>query len=82
MDYVEDPHRMIERILAVTSGKAFISFPVAGGVLGWQRKLRYKQRCPLYLYGEGQLRDIFRRYRDVRVSIEPAARDFFVTLSV
>ena len=82
MDYVEDPHKVIERILAVTAGKAFISFPVAGGVLGWQRKLRYRSRCPLYLYTEDRLRDIFRRYRDVRVSIEPAARDFFVTLSV
>ena len=82
MDYVEDPHKVIERILAVTAGKAFISFPVAGGVLGWPRKLRYRSRCPLYLYTEDRLRDIFRRYRDVRVSIEPAARDFFVTLSV
>ena len=82
MDYVEDPHTVIERIIAVTGSKAFISFPVAGGVLGWQRKLRYKQRCPLYLYDEARLRDIFRRYRDVRFEIAPAARDFFVTLSV
>jgi 2-polyprenyl-3-methyl-5-hydroxy-6-metoxy-1,4-benzoquinol methylase len=82
MDYVEDPHRIIDRILDVTASKAFISFPVEGGLLGWQRKLRYKQRCPLYMYGEDRLRDIFRRYRDVRVQIEPAARDFFVTLSV
>lgn len=82
MDYVEEPRRMIDRILEVTAGKAFISFPVAGGLLGWQRKLRYRQRCPLYLYSEGRLRDIFRPYRDVRVAIEPASRDFFVTITV
>jgi len=82
MDYVEEPHKVIDRVISVTSAKAFISFPVAGGLLGWQRRLRYRQRCPLYLYSEGRLRDIFRRYRDVRVTIEPAARDFFVTLSV
>lgn len=82
MDYVEEPSRMIDRIVEVTAAKAFISFPVAGGLLGWQRKLRYKQRCPLYLYTEARLRDIFRPYRDVRVSIEPASRDFFVTIAV
>jgi len=82
MDYVEEPRRMIDRILEVTSGKAFISFPVDGGLLAWQRKIRYKQRCPLYLYSEGRLRDIFRPYRDVRVAIEPASRDFFVTISI
>jgi 2-polyprenyl-3-methyl-5-hydroxy-6-metoxy-1,4-benzoquinol methylase len=82
MDYVEDPRRMIDRILDVTSGKAFISFPVNGGLLAWQRKLRYRQRCPLYMYDEAGLRDLFRSYRDVRVSIEPAARDFFVTITV
>lgn len=82
MDYVEEPHAVLERILAVTAGKAFISFPVDGGLLAWQRKLRYRQRCPLYMYSEGRLRDIFRRYRDVRVEIQPAARDFFVTITV
>jgi hypothetical protein len=82
MDYVEEPRRMIDRILEVTSGNAFISFPVDGGLLAWQRKIRYKQRCPLYLYSEGRLRDIFRPYRDVRVAIEPASRDFFVTISI
>jgi 2-polyprenyl-3-methyl-5-hydroxy-6-metoxy-1,4-benzoquinol methylase len=82
MDYVEEPRTVIDRILEVTSGKAFISFPVAGGVLAWQRKLRYRQRCPLYLYSEARLRDLFRPYREVRVEIEPAARDFFVTITV
>lgn len=82
MDYVEEPSRVIDRILEVTSGKAFVSFPVDGGVLAWQRKLRYRQRCPLYLYSEARLRDIFRAYRQVRVEIEPTARDFFVTITV
>ena len=82
MDYVEDPHKLIDRVLEVTSSKAFVSFPVAGGVLAWQRKLRYRQRCPLYLYDEARLQDIFRRYRDARFEIQPAARDFFVTISV
>lgn len=82
MDYVEEPRKVIDRIVALTARKAFISFPVAGGLLAWQRKLRYRQRCPLYMYDEARMRDIFRPYRDVRVQIEPAARDFFVTLSV
>jgi SAM-dependent methyltransferase len=81
MDYVAEPRRMIDKILELTAVKSFISFPLDGGLLAWQRKLRYRQRCPLYMYSEASLRDLFRSYRDMRVSIEPAARDFFVTIT-
>src|SRR5579863_241715 len=50
MDYVPDPRPVVERVLSLTRSKAFFSFPVEGGVLGWQRKLRYRDRCDLFLY--------------------------------
>ena len=52
MDYIEQPAKVIDKVLAVTSKKAFFSFPVGGGILAWQRKQRYKNRCKLFLYTE------------------------------
>ena len=44
MDYVKEPETVINRVLEVISRRAFFSFPVDGGVLAWQRKLRYRNR--------------------------------------
>jgi SAM-dependent methyltransferase len=80
MDYVADPKPLLEKIISMTGRRAFISFPRSGGLLAWQRKLRYRSRCPLYLYSEPQIRNLVRGLEDVSVQIEPIARDFFVTL--
>lgn len=81
MDYMPDPENVVAKVLSLTRGKAFFSFPVAGGVLGWQRKLRYQKRCDLFLYSEPQLREIFAKFPQAQATIEPISRDFFVTLS-
>lgn len=83
MDYVADAAETIAKIVSLTSRRAFLSFPAAGGVLGWQRKLRYRyqHRCELFLYTEDQLRTLFSRFRDVRTTIVPISRDYFVTVS-
>jgi 2-polyprenyl-3-methyl-5-hydroxy-6-metoxy-1,4-benzoquinol methylase len=47
MDYVAEPRTFLARVLSVTKSRAFFSFPVAGGLLAWQRKIRYQRRCPL-----------------------------------
>jgi 2-polyprenyl-3-methyl-5-hydroxy-6-metoxy-1,4-benzoquinol methylase len=78
MDYVEDAGAAVRRILSLTRGKAFFSFPVAGGLLGWQRELRYKSRCALYMYTEERVREAFAG-TGADVKIERIARDFFVT---
>jgi SAM-dependent methyltransferase len=80
MDYMQDPRKVIEKVLSLTTSKAFFSFPAAGGVLAWQRKLRYRSRCDLFLYTERQLRELFASFPGVETSIEPIARDFFVTI--
>ena len=78
MDYIEDPRGMIDRVLALTSSKAFFSFPAAGGFLAWQRRVRYRRRCDLFLYTGEQLEKLF----DGRTArIERIARDFFVTVT-
>jgi 2-polyprenyl-3-methyl-5-hydroxy-6-metoxy-1,4-benzoquinol methylase len=80
MDYMPDAEKVVAKVLSLTRNKAFFSFPVAGGVLGWQRQLRYKKRCDLFLYTENQLKQLFAKFPDVRATIEPISRDFFVTL--
>jgi len=81
MDYMPDAGKVVAKVLSLTKDKAFFSFPVAGGFLGWQRALRYKKRCDLFLYSEEQLQQIFSRVPEATATIEPAARDYFVTLA-
>lgn len=82
MDYMEDARAVVGKVLALTRRKAFFSFPTAGGVLAWQRKLRYRNRCPLFLYTRPELESVFGPFPNIRVTIEPIARDFFVSASV
>ena len=82
MDYMADPEQTIDKVLSVTKGKAFFSFPAEGGVLAWQRKLRYRNRCPLYLYTLPQLKQLFSKVPPEHVRIERIARDYFVTVTL
>jgi 2-polyprenyl-3-methyl-5-hydroxy-6-metoxy-1,4-benzoquinol methylase len=81
MDYMPDPEKVVAKVLSLTREKAFFSFPVAGGILGWQRAMRYKKRCDLFLYTEEQLKEIFAHFPEATATIEPASRDYFVTLA-
>jgi SAM-dependent methyltransferase len=80
MDYMPDPEKVMAKVLSLTRHKAFFSFPVAGGVLGWQRQMRYKKRCDLFLYSQDQLKQLCAKFPEARATIEPISRDFFVTL--
>ncbi len=82
MDYMPDPRKTIEKVLALTKLKAFFSFPADGGILAWQRKLRYKSRCPLYLYSLPQLHQLFSSLSSEKISCERIARDYFVTVTM
>ena len=78
MDYIRDPRPVIERALAIVRRRAFFSFPKAGGPLAWQRQLRYRNRCDLFLYREQRIRDLLSP-TGATFSIESIGRDFFVT---
>jgi 2-polyprenyl-3-methyl-5-hydroxy-6-metoxy-1,4-benzoquinol methylase len=79
MDYIREPQPVINRVLEITRRRAFFSFPKAGGLLAWQRQLRYRTRCDLFLYREDQIRGLFSA-TGAPFSIESIGRDFFVTL--
>ncbi len=82
MDYMADPRAVIGKVLSLTRSRAFFSFPVAGGVLAWQRRMRYRQRCELYLYTRPQLEKLFGGFPGITAAIEPISRDYFVTATV
>jgi 2-polyprenyl-3-methyl-5-hydroxy-6-metoxy-1,4-benzoquinol methylase len=82
MDYIAVPRTMTERVLAVTRGTAFFSFPARGGLLAWQRQLRYRRRCDLFMYDEADVRRAFSDHGYRELVIERLARDFFVTCRV
>jgi len=82
MDYMPEPRRIVEKALSLARSKVFFSFPLDGGLLAWQRKLRYRGRCELYMYTRDRLESLFSPFAGVHVAIEPAARDFFVTASL
>jgi 2-polyprenyl-3-methyl-5-hydroxy-6-metoxy-1,4-benzoquinol methylase len=79
MDYMAEPRKVIEKALSLCRSKVFFSFPAAGGLLAWQRKRRYANRCDLFLYRRDQIERLFDGLEGVQVTIEPIARDFFVT---
>jgi SAM-dependent methyltransferase len=79
MDYIADAPAVIARALQITRRRAVFSFPADGGPLAWQRKLRYRNRCDLYLYRQEQIQGLFSRTGEP-FKIEPIGRDFFVTL--
>ena len=79
MDYIRDARAVIDRVCAITRRRAFFSFPKAGGPLAWQRQLRYRSRCDLFLYREAQIRELMAP-TSAAFSIDSIGRDFFVTL--
>jgi 2-polyprenyl-3-methyl-5-hydroxy-6-metoxy-1,4-benzoquinol methylase len=81
MDYVRDARPVVDRVCAITRRRAFFSFPKAGGPLAWQRQLRYRSRCDLFLYREEQIRKLLAS-TGATFSIESIGRDFFVTLEL
>jgi len=82
MDYISDPELFLKKVISLTSDNIVLSFPVAGGILALQRKLRYKKRCPLYFYTEEKLINLFSKIGIPHYQIERISRDYFVTLSL
>lgn len=79
MDYMAHPDKVIRRVLSLTRSKAFFSFPVDGGILAWQRRLRYRNRCDLFMYRRDHIDDLF---AGLTFETETIDRDYFVTMTV
>lgn len=81
MDYVKVPEIIISKVIQVTKKSMFISFPNKNGFLAFQRKVRYKKRCPLFLYSEQDLIRLGNQFSPWNFTIEKISRDYFFTLS-
>ena len=81
MDYVADPVSVVRKAIGLAKRKTFFSFPLDGGFLAWQRKLRYKRRCDLYMYSDESVRRVLSEAGAASFSIKPIARDLFVTVT-
>lgn len=79
MDYMADPIAVVKKVADVTAERAFLSFPSDDGLLAWQRKIRYKSRCDLYLYTRGHI-DAIMKHTGKKFTIDSLGRDFFITL--
>ncbi|MFO0666622.1 MAG: class I SAM-dependent methyltransferase [Polyangiaceae bacterium] len=79
MDYMRDPVAVVRKAASLTTKKAFFSFPSDEGFLAWQRKMRYKLRCDLYLYSQRHVEAIMQHTGKPFV-VENIGRDYFVTL--
>jgi 2-polyprenyl-3-methyl-5-hydroxy-6-metoxy-1,4-benzoquinol methylase len=82
IEYFEHPELIIKRALAITNRTIIISFPVVGGFLAFQRKLRYKRRCFLQLYSQEDIRRLMELLNISSYAIEKIGRDFFVTINL
>jgi SAM-dependent methyltransferase len=79
MDYIRDARSVVEKALQLTTRKAFFSFPMDGGLLAMQRRIRYRFRCDLFLYREADVRRLFQGFDGVRLEVKDLGRDLFVT---
>lgn len=82
MDYASQPSEVVNKTLSLTTSRAFFSFPLDRGILAWQRKLRYKSRCELYMYKEDQVKRLFANRGNEQISMEDLGRDLFVTVDM
>ena len=81
IEYFEHPELVIKRALSITAKDILVSFPVAGGFLAFQRKLRYKRRCYLRLYSYDDIKSLLEGLNISSFTIERIGRDFFVTIN-
>lgn len=82
IEYFEHPELIIKKALYITNRKIIMSFPVAGGFLAFQRKLRYKRRCYLRLYSHDDIKELMKGLNINTFKIEKIQRDFFVTIDL
>lgn len=82
MDYILEPKPFLQRLMSLTRDHILLSFPNDRGILARQRRWRYKwfSGCILNMYSQEKLVSLLEEIASHRYSIEPIARDYFVTI--
>jgi 2-polyprenyl-3-methyl-5-hydroxy-6-metoxy-1,4-benzoquinol methylase len=82
VEYFEHPELVIGKAVDITNRKVMISFPAEGGILAFQRKLRYRNRCYLRLYRRRDIEELMQHLKLSSFTIEKIGRDYFVTINL
>jgi predicted TPR repeat methyltransferase len=83
-DYIKNPLDIFKKLEKDITKELYMSFPKAGGFLGWQRKVRYKMRnCPLYYYNQKDIVALLTKMGwQNKAEIIDIDRDFFVRVKL
>ena len=83
-DYIKSPEAVFEKLEKDITKELLMSFPKSGGLLAWQRKIRYKVRnCPLYYYSKSDLENLLtKKGWQNKAEIFDIERDFFVRVKL
>ena len=82
-DYISNPVDLFVKLKKDTSKYILASFPKSGGVLAWQRKIRYNMRnCQLFYYSKDSLIDILDKASINNYEIQDNDREYFLTVKL
>lgn len=84
MDHIPEPEPFIQHVITLAKDKVVFSFPEEGGLLAWQRRLRYRwfYHCELSMYYRKDLEELMKKIGVTNYTIEKISRDFFLTINV
>ena len=78
-DYISNPEELFVKLKRDTGKYILASFPKPGGVLGWQRKIRYNMRnCQLFYYSRESLEELMRVSGIENYEIQDNHREYFL----
>jgi len=78
-DYISDPEELFLKLKKDTKKYILGSFPKPGGILGWQRKVRYNLRnCQLFYYSKENLIELMKASGIENYEIQDNHREYFL----
>jgi len=78
-DYISNPEELFSKLKKDTDKYILASFPKPGGILGWQRKIRYNMRnCQLFYYSRASLEELMSVSDISNYEIQDNHREYFL----
>ena len=82
-DYISNPVDLFIKLKKDTSKYILGSFPKSGGILAWQRKIRYNRRnCQLFYYTKESLKAVMEEASIENFEIHNNGREYFLIVYI
>jgi 2-polyprenyl-3-methyl-5-hydroxy-6-metoxy-1,4-benzoquinol methylase len=82
-DYISNPDDLFAKLTKDTSQFILASFPKPGGLLAWQRKVRYNRRnCQLFYYSKDSIIKLMKNAGIEKYEIQNNDREYFLIAEV